>query len=177
MRAYLRKSAHKTQALGPVRELVAMSQAQRNATESLANALYGAPFFFSFSLSPPFFFFSGSISLPLPPSPSLFCPRSRAKSHSSSLTERSFQLFFTARPLCPRRDSSPHGGERAPSVALHEGLLRSRIVVQLDALAVSACLVIELLEIPDPFYCSFDPHPRRHEGQGGVPRYLVQVLV
>lgn len=26
-----------------------MSQALRNATESLANALYGAPFFFSFS--------------------------------------------------------------------------------------------------------------------------------
>lgn len=130
---YLQKSAHKTQALGPVRELVAMSQAQRNATESLANALYGAPFFFSFSLFPPSFFFLGlyrSPSLPL----SLFCPRSRAKSHSSSLTERSFQLFFTARPLCPRRDSSPHGGKRAPSVALHEGLLRSCIVVQLDAL-------------------------------------------
>lgn len=36
--------------------------------------------------------------------------------------------------------------------------------------------VIKLLEIPDPFYCSFDPHPGRHEDQGGVPRYLVQVL-
>lgn len=35
--------------------------------------------------------------------------------------------------------------------------------------------VFKLLEIPDPFYCSFDPHPWRHEGQGGVPRSHIQV--
>ncbi len=46
-----------------------------------------------------------------------------------------------------------------------------------QCVCVCVCVpVIKLLEIPDPFYCSFDPHPRRHEGQGGVPRYLVQVL-
>lgn len=42
---------------------------------------------------------------------------------------------------------------------------------------VHACVpVIKLLEIPDPFYCSFDPHPWRHEGQSGAPRQHVQVL-
>lgn len=124
-----------------------------------------------------FLFFFWSISLLL--FPSLFlslCPRSRAKSHSSLLTERSFQLFFTVRPLCPSWDSLPHGG----NVLLRSCYMRaSSTHALLYSWSSSMCVcvpVIKLLEIPDPFYCSFDPYPRRHEGQGGVPRYLVQVL-
>lgn len=63
---------------------------------------------FSFhSLS--FFFFCLYRSLFLP-----LCPRTRAKSRSSLLTERSWQLFFTTCPLCPSWDSCPHGGNTPP---------------------------------------------------------------
>lgn len=123
---------------------------------------------FSFhSLSP---FFAPSFSLPL-------CPRSRAKSRSSSLTERSFQLFFTARPLCPRWDSLPHGGNALPRSCYMRASSTHALLYSWTRSMCVCVPVIKLLEIPDPFYCSFDPHPRRHEGQGGVPRYLVQVYV
>lgn len=131
---------------------------------------------FSFhSLSPLFFFWS--ISLPL--SPSLFlslCPRSRAKSHSSLLTERSFQLFFTACPLCPSWDSLPHGSNVLPRSCYMRASSTHALLYSWPPSMCVCVPAIKSLEIPDPFYCSFDPHPRRHEGQGGVPGYLVQVL-
>lgn len=107
-----------------------MSQALRNATESLANGLYGAPFFFSFS--PPTPLFAAHCSL------FLFGPRSRAKSRSSLLTERSFQLFFTFRPLRPHWASSPHGGNVLPRSNYTRGPL-SVSVVQLVVLGARLC--------------------------------------
>lgn len=132
---------------------------------------------FSFHSLSVFFFFLVYIAPSFPPSLLLsLCPRSWAKSYSSSLTERSFQLFFTARPLCPSRDSFPRGG----NVLLWSCYMRAsstHALLYSWSRSMCACVsVIKLLEIPDPFYCSFDPHPRRHEGQGGVPRYFVQVL-
>lgn len=106
-----------------------MSQALRNATESLANALYGAPFFFSFS--PPLLYL-----LHIAPS---FAPRSGAKSRSSSLTERSFRLFFTSRPLRPRWASSPHGSNVLPRSNYTRGPL-SLAVVQLVLFGECACV-------------------------------------
>lgn len=35
------------------------------------------------------------------------------------------------------------------------------------------CACVQLQTPEPPFYCSFDPHPKRHEGQGGA---LIQVL-
>lgn len=122
----------------------------------------------------------GLQSLSPAPSYSLLCPRSVAKSHSSFLTPRSFQLFFTAHhpppPLCHSWDNLPHGGNMLPW-SCYTRASSTHALLYSWSRSICVCVpVIKLLEIPDPFYCSFDPHPRRHEGQGGVPRYLVQVL-
>lgn len=142
-----------------------MSQALRNATESLANALYGAPFFFSFS--PPLLYL-----LHIAPSFSLV-----------QGTEPNVIALYRQRHLCSDFSHPVPCALTGPALlmavmcslgqTIHGGLFRSLSYSWscLVYVCVHACVpVIKLLEIPDPFYCSFDPHPWRHEGQSGAPR-------
>lgn len=137
-----------------------------------------------------------SISLPLSLSPSLFlslCPRSWAKSHSSLLTERSFQLFFTARPLCPSWDSLPHGGNvLPPSCYMRASSTHALLYSWTRSVCVCACLwsscwrylipfIVHLtripggmrirVEYPDTLYrCLMCTWEKKEDGGRGKPR-------
>ena len=133
------------------------------------------PFSFHSLSSPPLFFFW--VYIAPPPSLSLSFVLEAEPKVIALHWQRGLSSYFSQRVPCALA-----GIARLTAVSV---LPRSRYTRASSApalsyswtrFAVCACLVIELLEIPDPFYCSFDPHPRRHEGQGGVPRYLVQVL-